>query len=136
MRPLKLRVHYYETDKMGIVHHSNYIRWMEDARVDLMEQIGYGYERFEHDGLQSPVLGYSCKIKESTKFSEVITVDARIVRYNGVRIIFEYTITKENGHIAATGQTEHCFIDADGKVVMMRKANPKLHELILKYREN
>lgn len=35
-------VQYYETDKMGITHHSNYIRWMEEARIDFLRQIGWG----------------------------------------------------------------------------------------------
>ena len=49
LRPYSRRVYYYETDKMGIVHHSNYIRWFEEARVDLIEQAGlpdYGGARF------------------------------------------------------------------------------------------
>ena len=41
------KVQYYETDQMGIVHHSNYIRWFEEARIDLMEQMGLGYEKME-----------------------------------------------------------------------------------------
>jgi acyl-CoA thioester hydrolase len=43
MRPITHMVHYYETDKMGVTHHSNYIRWMENARIDYLEQIGCGY---------------------------------------------------------------------------------------------
>ena len=38
---------YYETDQMGIIHHSNYIRWMEEARTDVLEQIGLPYDRSE-----------------------------------------------------------------------------------------
>ena len=45
MKPYIHKVQYYETDKMGITHHSNYIRWMEEARVDFMEQIGWGYDK-------------------------------------------------------------------------------------------
>ena len=47
MKPYIHKVQYYETDKMGITHHSNYIRWMEEARVDFMEQIGWGYDKME-----------------------------------------------------------------------------------------
>ena len=45
MNPCEHKVQYYETDGMGIVHHSNYIRWFEEARVDLLEQLGFGYDR-------------------------------------------------------------------------------------------
>ena len=49
------KVQYYETDQMGIVHHSNYIRWFEEARTDLMEQMGLGYDEMEARGILSPV---------------------------------------------------------------------------------
>ena len=50
MNPCEHKVQYYETDGMGIVHHSNYIRWFEEARVDLLEQLGFGYDRIEEAG--------------------------------------------------------------------------------------
>ena len=49
------RVNYYETDKMGITHHSNYLRWMEEARLDFLKSIGYGMRQFEEQGVSSPV---------------------------------------------------------------------------------
>ena len=50
------KVLYYETDQMGIVNHSNYIRWFEEARTDFMEQLGMGYAEMEKEGIVSPVL--------------------------------------------------------------------------------
>lgn len=50
------RTQYYETDQMGIIHHSNYIRWFEEARTDLMRQMGIGYDEMEGQGIISPVL--------------------------------------------------------------------------------
>ena len=46
IKPYEHKAHYYETDKMGIVHHSNHIRWMEEARMDLLEQLGYSFQRW------------------------------------------------------------------------------------------
>ena len=43
MKAYQHKVQYYETDKMGITHHSNYIRWMEEARIDFLEQLGWNY---------------------------------------------------------------------------------------------
>lgn len=43
-KPYQHKVQYYETDQMGIVHHSNYIRWFEEARTDYMEKMGMGYD--------------------------------------------------------------------------------------------
>ena len=52
----KHKVHYYETDKMGVTHHSNYIRWMEEARVAYLAEVGWDYARLESLGMISPVV--------------------------------------------------------------------------------
>ena len=66
------KVQYYETDRMGITHHSNYIRWMEEARVDYLDQIGFGYDRLEELGVMSPVIGINAEYKESTRFNDEV----------------------------------------------------------------
>lgn len=53
-------VQYYETDKMGITHHSNYIRWMEEARVSFFAEYGWDYKTLEESGIASPVISVSC----------------------------------------------------------------------------
>ena len=55
IRPYEHHAKYYETDQMGIIHHSNYIKWMEEARMDLMEQIGLSYKQMEEMEIISPV---------------------------------------------------------------------------------
>ena len=64
------KVQYYETDKMGFVHHSNYIRWFEEARLDFMDKQGFSYKSFEDLGYISPVLSAECKYKKSVRFGE------------------------------------------------------------------
>ena len=54
------KVHYYETDKMGITHHSNYIRWMEEARIDFLDNIDFGFAMLESQGVISTVIGVEC----------------------------------------------------------------------------
>ena len=68
METYKHKVQYYETDKMGITHHSNYIRWMEEARVNWLEKIGWSFEKLENLGMLSPVVEIKCKYMNSTKF--------------------------------------------------------------------
>ena len=63
-------VQYYETDKMGITHHSNDIRWLEEARVDFLKQIGWDYDKLEEIGVISPVTEVSCKYKNTTTFAD------------------------------------------------------------------
>ena len=57
------KIQYYETDRMGIVHHSNYIRWMEEARIDALAQIGIPYDKIEAAGILIPVLEASPYVK-------------------------------------------------------------------------
>ena len=54
---------YYETDQMGIIHHSNYIRWFEEARTNLLDQMGFGYDQMEKLGIIVPVLEIACLYK-------------------------------------------------------------------------
>ena len=53
------RVQYYETDQMKVVHHSNYIRWFEEARTDFLEKSGFSYAWMEEQGIIIPVLSVS-----------------------------------------------------------------------------
>ena len=77
-QPYRHEVRYYETDKMGITHHSNYIRIMEEARLDWMEQLGYGFDRMEAEGIVSPVVGVSCEYKKATTYKDLIEVEVKV----------------------------------------------------------
>lgn len=72
------KVRYYETDKMGITHHSNYIRWMEEARIDFLECIGYSYAQLEHDGIISPDIGVECRYKQPTTFDDEVIITVSV----------------------------------------------------------
>ena len=123
-------VHYYETDKMGITHHSNYIRWMEEARVDFLKNIGWEYEKLEGIGIFSPVVSISCKYKLSTTFSEDISVNICVADYNGAVLKFSYIMTNQEGKVVFEAESEHCFIDDKGKLIRMKKSYPDFHELL------
>ena len=78
MTPYIHKVHYYETDKMGITHHSNYIRWMEEARVAFLDEIGWSYSKLEEVGLISPVLGVNCRYLHPTVFDEEVRITVKV----------------------------------------------------------
>ncbi|MDD5901249.1 MAG: acyl-CoA thioesterase [Lachnospiraceae bacterium] len=131
MIPYEHKVQYYETDKMGIVHHSNYIRWMEEARVDFLEQIGWGMDRLEALGLISPVTGVECKYKVSTRFPEKVTVRVGIEEFRGVKLKIKYAMYKEDGTLAIEGHSEHGFLDTDGKIISVKKEFPECYEALM-----
>ncbi len=123
------KAQYHETDKMGIIHHSNYIKWMEEARIAYMESLGYGYDKVEQTGIYSPVAGLSITYRDPVCFSDTVEIAVSVTRYSGVIQEISYTITDATtGKEAATAQSKHCYIK-DGKVINLRHAIPELDAL-------
>lgn len=129
MRNYIHKVNYYETDKMGITHHSNYIRWMEEARIDFLEQIGFSYDKLEKDGIISPVIAVECDYKMSTTFGDNIEIQVEIEEFKGVKLVIKYTMKNINtNEIVLIGRTKHCFINKDNKPIILKKDFPKFDE--------
>ena len=125
-------VNYYETDQMGVVHHSNYIRYFEEARVSFMDQCGYSYARFEEENTMSPVLGVECRYLKPVKFGDTIRIEVRLVKFTRLKCSFSYEIRDiETGEIRAKGMTHHGFVDKDGKPVNVPKERPEFYQTFL-----
>ncbi len=127
-KPFLHEVNYYETDKMGITHHSNYIRFMEEARIDWMDQLGYGFERMEAEGIVSPVVAISCNYKRTTTFKDLIEVQVKVGEMSELKISFTYTM-KVDGKLVCTATSTHCFLDA-GRPVVLKDRFPQLYAAI------
>lgn len=128
MEKYRHKINYYETDKMGITHHSNYLRFMEEARVDFLKKIGWGYDRLEKSGIVSPVTAINCQYKESTTFNDDIDIYIRVKEFKGVKLIIEYKMVKSsNGHIALTGTSEHCFLNSSLRPIRLDKEFPEFY---------
>ena len=124
------KVNYYETDKMGLTHHSNYIRFMEEARVDFMEQLGFGYEQMEAEGVGSPVIAIDCAFKKSTTFPDEITVKVFAIKCSAFKLVIGYEMTCK-GEVVFTGNSTHCFLDKNGRPVVLEKAFPEFYKALL-----
>ncbi len=135
MKPYMLKARYYETDQMGIIHHSNYIRWMEEARIDLLNQLGYPYRRFEEMGYLSPVLHAECEYKKSVKFDDEVKIVVSLEDFGKVKFTLRYDIynMSEGGVLSASGMTRHCFLNKDGRPVMMNKEMKEFSEVMQKF---
>ncbi len=131
--PYIRRVHYYETDQMGIVHHSNYIRWFEEARTAYMDQNGVGYADVEARGVQIPVVSVSCSYHTAVQFDQTIEIDTRLTFFNGVRAVYQYEIhPAPGGPLLAEGRSEHCFIDARTRAPLnLKKRLPDFYEIMV-----
>ena len=114
-------VNYYETDQMGIVHHSNYIRYFEEARLHWMDEIGLSYSGLEELGVIIPVT-----------FVDTISISVRISKFDGIKMEFAYEVCDEaTGKLRSTGSSGHCFLDKDMRPVLIRKSYPKLYEIMI-----
>lgn len=127
VKPYEHHVKYYETDQMGIVHHSNYIRWMEEARMDLMEQMGYSYKMMEEAEIVSPVLSVQCEYKSMVHFSDTVVIETKIAEYNGIKLTVQYRMTdKETGELRTMAISEHCFLNRSGKPISLKRSYPEI----------
>ena len=128
--PYQHKVQYYETDKMGIVHHSNYIRWFEEARVDFLDQVGMPYESVEATGVISPVVSVECKYHGMTHFGDTVTIVPRITKFNGIRLVIAYEVRDiETGELRCSGTSSHCYVDEAGHPVNLKKTNEALYQI-------
>ena len=115
----KRKVHYYETDQMGIVHHSNYIRWFEEARLDLMEKMGLGYERMEEAGIISPVLSVQADYLRMMHFGDTFLISCFVKEYNGIKLTVGYEVINEaTKMVHSRGTTKHCFISRRTPIIL------------------
>ena len=123
------KINYYETDRMGIVHHSNYIRFMEEARCFWLESIDMPFASMEEAGITIPTLEVKCQYKHRVTFGDVILIEMYTTEYTGVRMTVEYTIkNKATGQIVSTGETKHCFTNKELKPINLKKCAPEFSE--------
>lgn len=125
------KIQYYETDKQGVTHHSNYIRIMEETRVDVMEQMGFGYERMEEAGVFSPVMAVTCDYKRPTTFADVIEVELTVADLGKLKTKFAYKMSC-NGKLVCMGTSLHCFLDRNGRPVLLEDSFPEFYNELKK----
>ena len=127
IKPYEHKIQYYETDRMQITHHSNYIRFMEEARTYFLEQIGWGYDRMETAGIMSPVLSVECDFKHSTTYADVLSIEVKVLELGAARVKMGYTMVC-GGKVVCKGATTHCFLGNDGRPLRLKKDMPEFCE--------
>ena len=122
------KINYYETDKMGIVHHSNYIRFLEEARSRWLEEINMSMEKLESQGFTIPTLEVNCKYKYHVTSGDILIIEPYIAEYNGIRMTIKYNVMeKETKNIIIEAYTKHCFTDRNLKPINMKKKNIEIY---------
>lgn len=118
----KINVRYVETDKMGIVHHSNYYIWFEEARGEFIKKIDVSYKEMEKIGIMLPVAETQCKYIRPSFYGDELTIETFIKELTPVKIIFNYNVIRESDEkIIATGATKHAFVNQSLKIINLKK---------------
>lgn len=136
IRPYEHHAKYYETDQMGIIHHSNYVKWMEEARLDLMDQIGLNYKQMEEMEIISPVLSISVDYHSMVRFDDTVIIQTKLVKYNGIKMEVEYVMTdKTTGELRTTARSSHCFLNRSGKPISLKRSYPEIDTKFFEFKD-
>lgn len=137
LRQYEHHAKYYETDQMGIIHHSNYVKWMEEARMDLMDQMGLSYKQMEEMEIISPVLSIAVEYHSMVHFDDTVVIQTKLVKYNGIKMEVEYVMTdKETGELRTTARSSHCFLNRSGKPISLKRSYPELDTKFFEMKED
>ncbi|MCE2390871.1 MAG: acyl-CoA thioesterase [Proteobacteria bacterium] len=111
---LRYRVPFYDTDGMQVVHHANYVRYLELARVHYLEEHGLPYAVFVREGLHFAVTHCEVSYLRAARFDDRLEVTCWLDRVRGATIGLSYRIERA-GECVARARTEHGMVDLDGR---------------------
>lgn len=142
-----VRVHYQDTDQMGVAHHANYVSWFEISRTEMMRETGITYRDMENLGLLLPVVDMNVKYLKPAHYDEHLAIFTKVVKVSPVRLELDYEVrrikddtteTKDehgfvtpHGELLATGNTSHMWINTQWKVTRLDKAAPEVYQMLL-----
>ncbi len=135
VKPYIRKIHYHETDKMGITHHANYIKIMEEARVDFLDQIGWSYKNLEESGMFSPTISLTCNYKKSTTFNDEVEVEVKVISLSPAKLSIGYEM-RAGGEIVFTAESSHCFLNEAGRPIALKRINPDFYSVLEKLINN
>lgn len=117
----EIRVRYAETDKMGIVHHSNYFVWFEIGRSEFCRSRGFSYRDMEDKDNALLVVAESyCRFKSPSYYEDVLSIRTQVARIRSRSILFVYEIFRpSDSTIVADGETLHLVVNRQGKVTTL-----------------
>jgi acyl-CoA thioester hydrolase len=123
------KIRYAETDQMGIVHHANYLLYLEQARIEWLEKKGVNYAKLEEEGIMLPVLDISIKYKKPLRFGERVKVMVNRGDISGVRIPFDYKLYNSLNDLVVEAKVVLVFMSAKTRRPM--KCPPELYTILM-----
>ena len=108
---VEIEVRYAETDQMGVVHHANWIVWLELARTRLCLEAGFHYAEIEKKGLLLLVTGVHVSYRGAARYGESVVVSCWVKNVESRGLQFEYHV-RRGETVLATAETDHIWVDA------------------------
>ena len=110
------RIYYYDTDKMNVVYHGNYLKWLEIARTEFFRDT-LPYSELEETGIMLPVKTLNIEYINSVKYDELIKIKIKLLELSKIKIRFSYEIYDENlKNLKAKAETVNVFTDLNGSL--------------------
>lgn len=130
------KAQYHETDQMGIIHHANYVKWMEEARIEYLKSNGIDYKQIEKEGIASPVVEINVKYVRPVEFDDAVEIRVNVLKYSGAVIEFSYEFyNRMKDEICVNATSKHCFIQ-NGRPTSLKKFLPESDSVMRKLLEN
>lgn len=119
---------YAETDQMGIIHHSVYAIWYEQARTDYFNSIGMEYDKIEKSGIMTPLVELNCKYKRPAYYNQEVEIRTKLVELSPVKFTVEYNIYDKDRNHLNVGKTTLAWASKETfKVINIKKERPELY---------
>lgn len=133
----KILPRYAETDQMGIIHHSVYAIWYEQARTDFFNQVGLRYDEIEKMGIMTPLVELNCKYKKPAYYNQEVEVRTKIIEITPVKFTLEYNIYDMDENLINIGKTTLAWADSKTfKIINLTKTNLELYKKFEELLEN
>ena len=124
----KRKAYYHETDKMGIVHHSSYIKWMEETRVEFVNSVGLDSKKLDEEGLLCPVAGLTVDYKKPVEFMDEVEIRLYITQYDSTMLSLRYDFYNK-GTLCTRATSQHFYIK-NGWLASLKKEAPELDAIL------
>lgn len=107
-------VRYYETDQMAVVHHSNYIRYFEIARDEMMVQLGFPIEKCESKlGVLVPIVSVECHFRHPARMGDILTATAEVNKVPMAKMLIKQAVYNQDGVLCADGLVTLGFLNKE-----------------------
>lgn len=127
----KIVPRYAETDQMGIIHHSVYAVWYEQARTEYFTKVGMKYDEIEASGLMTPLVELNCKYKRPAYYNQEVEVRTKLIELSPAKFTVEYNIYDKDRVLLNIGRTTLAWADKETfRVVNLKKERPEMYKIM------